>query len=1147
MREDIVWTIGGSGGRAAHLIDNYMAPATVGRVIWHAGQSGQTWPRFHPSPADPEGGYRAYPYTIRFAGDSSPAAAYLLRVHYLVIAPRLSRLGIEVNGTAGQAFLRPAPAAGAEIAIYAGLHTSIYAEGVAEITIPGALLRAGDNEIVLTALDDGPMPRAGSRARIDRLDRMATGAGFIYRKITFSRLAEAPQGALRRVAVQPTVLYRQDSAGDLRTQCRLLVETNGRFQPAEWSLTLAEAGREMTLDLPRADVPFGHLSHDFELFDGAGTVVYRLAGRDAGRPFRHSGEMRRRRKWQVYITPHAHTDIGFTHRQWEVAERLCRNIDAALAFLRQDAASFAYHLDASWALETYLQTRDRARIAELIEQIKAGKVSIPANYAILLSQFAALEDLIRNHEFSHDFLHAQGTEARFAAVVDVPSLSSSLPALLAGSGVPYLVHAANQDRGPSRVNGRLHRRSPFYWQGTDGSRVLVWFAKMYCELRKVCGSPPLPETAVRGLELWLDEFERDDYAPDAVLLYGQEADNTDLDPQPIDFVRRWNAEFAYPRLVPAAPEAFFDYVATNFGAELATLRGDGGAYWEDGVLSSLAPTMQARQAQAMLPAAERLEALAVLHHDGWAFPAAQFDAAWRQLLLYDEHTWGAFLSGSDPGARLAREQWAVKEQFAQLAGQEAQRLLHTAVSRHSLSWNTDGREVVVYNPHSWPVSGPVTVEIGRDEQPLDPHSGAPLPVRVLQTHATQAEIAFRVDELPGLSFRRYPLQVRPAAEQPAVTTPAGPLAVLENAAYRLSVDTRRGCAVSWFDKRLQRELVDPRAAYGLGQFLYAAGGEGTRLLSNQADLPDGAPRPDGRFDLHEAALAEYAHGRSLTLRGAGPAGPLAMEWSLPHDGQGVDIAYQWQKEEQRGKEAAYIAFPTALAEAEVLSDSQLGWVNWAEDRLPGACQEWLPLQTGVLLREAAAAVFIASPDIPLFCAGDVVQGRWPVELDLRGGHIFSYVLNNYWQVNYKAAQGGALTFRYRLSSAPALAADHAFRLGWQARQPLIAQRISLQEFRREQPPYDQRPGGTLARVTPPQVILSTLKQARRGGGFIARLQETSGQAQTAVLAFPGRAISSARLTDLLERPGQQLAPAADGSVRVALPPWGLQTVEVEVA
>ena len=108
------------------------------------------------------------------------------------------------------------------------------------------------------------------------------------------------------------------------------------------------------------------------------------------------------------------------------------------------------------------------------------------------------------------------------------------------------------------------------------------------------------------------EYERPEYIPDAVLLYGQEADNTDLDPQPADFIRRWNQMYAYPQLIPSSVSDFFHYVETGFGESFPSVRGDGGAYWEDGVGSHIASTSAVRTAQAALPAAETLHSLAAL-------------------------------------------------------------------------------------------------------------------------------------------------------------------------------------------------------------------------------------------------------------------------------------------------------------------------------------------------------------------------------------------------------------------------------------------------------------------------------------------------------------------------------------------------------
>jgi len=1151
MANTMLWQIG-----PADLVDTYKTPLALGDVVWAAGATGdQRWPLFHPSEADPEAGYRPHPYTVRFALDHAPEGAYALQIDFLVIAPRLAFLELRVNGRAGLLFPRPRPSQSGEIRLLSGLHTTIYSDGTAEALLPAALLRRGENELVLVARDDGETIVVENVEAIKRLDRMANGAGLVYQGLRLLRLAESPAGPVARAELLPTVLYRRDSAGGLAEQCYAYVELAGPVEPATLDLRLHDPARERRAVLELPEAAFGHLRLPFELPDGeAREVRYTMSGSVAGAPVALEGALRRRRKWRVYISPHAHTDIGYTHRQWEVAERLCRNIDTALDTLaaEEEAASpaFSYHLDAAWALEHYLATRDEARCQQLLAQIAARRVGLAANYVDLLTQFAALEDLIRNNELSEDVLRPYNIAPRFAAVVDVASITGSVPDLLAGAGVRYLVHANNQDRGPFRLNGGLHRRSPFRWEGPAGGSVLVWLAKMYCELRKVCGSPPLATAAERGLDLWLAEYERDDYAPDAVLLYGQEADNTDLDPQPVGFVRAWNERYAFPQLIPCDVAAFFEDVERRFGAGLETLRGDGGAYWEDGAGSTIEPSMAARQAQAALPAAERLEALAALHRPGWAFPRQHYDAAWRELLLYDEHTWGAFLSCQDPDALLQRDQWATKEQMARAAAEWARRLLHGAATRHSLSWNTDGREVVVYNPHSWPVSDLVQIEIALGERAYTA-AGEPVPSRQVRATSTQQIVELWIDQLGGLSYRRLPL--RPTLEGPErgalppVVEPAGqgPLAI-ENDHYRLTFDLRRGGLAGWYDKTLGRELVDGADEWALGQLIHAAGGEGTRLVSNQADLPDGDPRLSGAFELIACSVERGELGTAVRLRGRAPHGELEAEWVLPAGAKRVDVAFTYTKEERRAKEAVYIALPLALLGAAVSSDSQLGWVEWQRGQLPGGCKEWLPLQSAVRVERPGATVIVASPDIPLFCVGDVVRGRWPKERDLSGGRIFSYVLNNYWHTNYKASQGGPISFRYRLTSGAGFAPDAAFRFGWAARRPPYAQRISYQDFREVSPLYADPVGGALAHVSPAQAHLSTLKAARYGDGWVARLQEIGGAARTATLAFPGRRIARAWACDLLERDGEPLRPEGDGSLRVALPAWGLATVRLEL-
>src|SRR5690625_7959595 len=110
---------------------------------------------FHPSEADPDFGYQSRPYTIKFGLDDDPSGSYILRIHYLVIAPRLAYLEININCTNGNANLRPSSSESGEIQLHSGLHTTIYSDGIIEVTFHTKLLNQRENVMELIKSDAG--------------------------------------------------------------------------------------------------------------------------------------------------------------------------------------------------------------------------------------------------------------------------------------------------------------------------------------------------------------------------------------------------------------------------------------------------------------------------------------------------------------------------------------------------------------------------------------------------------------------------------------------------------------------------------------------------------------------------------------------------------------------------------------------------------------------------------------------------------------------------------------------------------------------------------------------------------------------------------------------------------------------------------
>src|SRR5260370_16818919 len=71
-----------------------------------------------------------------------------------------------------------------------------------------------------------------------------------------------------------------------------------------------------------------------------------------------------------------------------------------------------------------------------------------------------------------------------------------------------------------------------------------------------------------------------------------------------------------------------------------------------------------------------------------AYNSADFDVAWRNVLLYSEHTWGAWNSVSDSENPFVKQQWQVKRQFAVDAETESKKLFDKVLDAYPRETNT---------------------------------------------------------------------------------------------------------------------------------------------------------------------------------------------------------------------------------------------------------------------------------------------------------------------------------------------------------------------------------------------------------------------------------------------------------------------------
>ena len=1121
MAEHLIFTIPDMD----ELVDCFRAPMPDKTFEPDAQGVIHAWPSFHVSQADPDGKYREYTYAIRFHLDKAEDAA--LHIGVIASTPRLPSIRLTVNGHAGCLYPFPATSRDKEVRPRHALHAAIYNRDDVMAYIPASLLQAGENLLTITAVDELPETMVHNAEAVLRLDRMADACGWHYGALELIAGVPARYGA----RVRPTVLFKEVE-GQLCERVDVTLTPDAGLKKVSGKMVLTWDGGEMTVPYEFPANAFGQYAFSCWLPDGAGDVHCVIE--DA---VTHEEVFRRSRKWNVYITPHAHTDIGYTHRQMEVAERMSRNLDAAMDTMRR-TEDFSYIMDSAWSAEDYLATRAPEKKTELIELVRQGRLGVPANYVDLLTQTASLEDLIHNGDFSESLLGPEVLIADRVDMVDVASATSAYPTILAGMGVKWMMHANNQDRGPFRFNGGMHRKAPFWWEGPDGSRILVWLSRMYCELKKVCGSPGSIPAAERGLEMWLQDYERDDYKPDTVVLYGMEADNTDIDVRMADFVTAWKDAYAYPRLIPSNGSAFFEHVMA-WAEYFPVYRGDEGGWWEDGAASSFRESAALRDAQASLKCAESLESIAALTSGG-CFPREQYDQAWKQIVLFDEHTWGSFMSQQDPHSMLQEDSWAFKKHLSDDARNRTNALVTRSASRISLMWNNAGREVVIYNPYNFPVTGYAEAEIAKSETICD-QDGNEIVWRENGSSTSQKRVLVPVRDLPGYSCVRYTLRPRREGDHAGSvsSTSAQPRTVMENPFYRVVVDTESGMVCSVLDKELQREICKRP----IGELLYAMGGDGSMLRGNHAGLRrDGATVVHG-FMPKTAVLETSRLDTRVVMEGQAFRGSAKVTITLPVDRKELLFKYEYDKEATPSPEAVYVAFSFNVPDnTPVLSDSHISWVDWQEDVIPGVCREWLPLQTSILVKDEGMHIQLASPDAFLFTVNSPVTGKWSSDLNVRGGDIYSYVLNNYWHTNYLGEQGGKFVFRYALTTAGDIRPEEAFRYGWTKRRATVAQRMSYQEFRRDVPSHLlDAAGSTLMQAESDHIVVNTIRASKKErGAYLFRLLETGGRAGDISISMPGRKIVAMQDVDHLERPmGEKYAPTA-----IRMTPWQLCSVMV---
>ncbi len=515
------------------------------------------------------------------------------------------------------------------------------------------------------------------------------------------------------------------------------------------------------------------------------------------------------RHYDVHVIQHSHLDIGYTDRQHVVRAQHLGYLDDVLRLLRDtdglsEAAQFRWNEEALFSVEDWFANRPEARRREFLDRVSQGRISLSAMPFNLHSEMCSIDEL---HELLRPALalkQRHGIAFRSAMQTDVPGHVVGLPDALSGFGVQYLSVAHNW-AGRSNPDGLGQMAMPrlFRWRGPEGGEVVVWrtdtphglaymegpmvgLHESYDVTSEVFGAYlaslgtrpyPLPVGSIFGwLDGGADVDERPPFAWDVLHLrtHGRWSDNAGPSRAVSDIVEEWNSRWLFPRLRVSTNEAFFDDAVSRLGDVIPTYTGDWNDWWAHGVGSATAPVGLARQAQNDLADAQTLGAAArLLDPAAPAAPVVQPDEGYRQLALWDEHTWGASNSWehADHGSSAGEHQWAWKVARAYAAVDESDRALQ--LSREALAAGLPRHPDALVSVYAFNVTATTRtdelelflpaglVPLGQPVALVDARSGTTLPhterPEEAGSRALGRYLTCRVADVPSVGFVRLDL------------------------------------------------------------------------------------------------------------------------------------------------------------------------------------------------------------------------------------------------------------------------------------------------------------------------------------------------------------------------------------------------------
>ena len=812
-------------------------------------------------------------------------------------------------------------------------------------------------------------------------------------------------------------------------------------------------------------------------------------------------------RFTLYLDANAHIDAAWLWRSKETI-MVCRNTFSSVMNMMAARPTFTYTQSSAayydWIARLYpdLFNQIRARVKDGRWEVIGGMWVEPD--CNLPSGESWSRQLLYAKKYFRDSL---GVDVTIGWNPDSFGYNLNMPAFYTNAGINAFI---TQKIGWNETNVFPYRA--FWWESPDGSKILSYFPFDYVN---TIDNP-------YQLADWMRQFEANTGFTKMLILFGVGDHGGGPSLEMLDRIDHLKSLDLFPTIEEGTAGHYLDWLRSNDLSDLPVWKNELYLEFHQGTFTTQAAMKKFnRTSEALLTNAEKVSSFATLA--GRPYNGAALRDAWRNVMFNQFHD---ILPGS--GIREVYIDATATHREAQEIGRHE---LRGALARIAAAENTSsfrhGTPFTVFNTLSWTRTDLAVLKLPegdtRDYAVFDAR-GEEVPSQTVEESRYERQVLFIAKDVPALGYATYELRAREASR------PAGPSASargLENALFRVTIDTATGWVSGITDKRTGREIL---------------AGEGNRLQLLE-DLPKewdawniGLTGREFPSAFRGAEVVEQGPVRAVVRLRRDylkpgvkkdfptedfPSSFFTQDVILYNGLDRIDfrVDADWWEDHTMVKLAFPLAFTDTVATYEApygtirRSTLMRNSIERAQVEVPAA--RWADVSTdgeGVSLINAAKYGYDIKGNTMRLSL--LRSPKWPDPTADRGKHEIAFALYPHagrWQTSATVHRG----YEFNTPLLTLMTEPH--------RGTLAASRSFLS-------------------IVPANLVLTSVKKAEEGNAWVLQWYDVLGEPSTAVVTLPFHP-SRAVLSNIMEEDGSPLEVQGE-ALRVPTTPHGIVTVKV---